>query len=61
MKIYHGNTGGQDPTCWIDCECGEKHLFVSDGIKKCPKCSRGYITDFQVQQFEPDEEMPEAL
>jgi hypothetical protein len=65
-----GYISGEDSTCWITCECGYglqntgygldyggNPLFVSDsGITHCPKCGRGYKSEFVVWQYEPNEE-----
>ena len=48
----------QDPTCAIRyCECGEQiNLWISDHkIDRCPKCERGYITEFVIWTVEKDE------
>jgi len=57
---YGGNISAEDPTCEVTCICGyglnETGLWISDyEIVRCPKCGRGYKSEFVVWQFEPDE------
>ena len=48
---WPGMTTAEDDTCGVDCECGE-HIFISSSaIYWCPKCHRGYMTDFRVFRF----------
>lgn len=55
MKEFFGNLNSADTTCWIDCECGQEDIFVSDSLVRCPKCGRGYKVNFTVSQYEKDE------
>ena len=56
-KRFDGNFSHEDTTCWVDCECGETiEEIVSDyRVTWCPKCGRGYKTEFVVWQYEPEE------
>lgn len=46
----------EDPTCEAWCHCGYK-LFISDhAVFRCPKCGRGYRTEFIVYEYAPDEQ-----
>lgn len=41
-----GYINGEDAQCFVTCDCGET-LSVSDyKIFECPKCHKGYITEF---------------
>ena len=59
--IQSGWIESEDPTCAVVCECGHgvnshETLWVSDDeIIRCPKCGKGYKTEFVVWQFEKDE------
>jgi hypothetical protein len=66
MKKFPGDTvtgyiALEDTTCEVYCECvpfedNEDSLWVSSGeIVRCPKCGRGYKTEFIVWQYEPGE------
>lgn len=56
LTIRQGFFSSEDSTCSVDCECGESTLWVSDHeITRCPRCGKGYRTEFIVWQFEPDE------
>jgi hypothetical protein len=56
MKEYEDYLQSVDDTCWINCECGELHIFVTGSdISRCPKCGRGYRVEFKVWEFEKDE------
>lgn len=49
---FEGIISHEDPTCWVDCPCGEKP-FVSNGKEEgyeC-KCGRKYITEFNVYEI----------
>jgi len=46
-----GFTTDQDHTCSVVCKCG-KDLFISSyRIFICPKCGRGYRTNFNCYRF----------
>lgn len=46
----------QDATCEVCCPCGES-VWVSDtDVVRCPKCGKGYKTEFVVWEYELGEE-----
>jgi hypothetical protein len=61
-SIKQGFISGEDTTCAVYCECAasmEESLWVSNyEIVRCPKCGRGYKTEFVVWQYEPGETDP---
>jgi len=60
MKKYEGVLSGEDPTCWVQCECGKQSEIISNWrVTICPDCGRKYRTEFIVWQFEPDEKVEE--
>ena len=60
-SIKGGWINSEDPTCAVVCECGyglnsHEVLWVdNDEITRCPKCGKGYKSEFVVWQFEKDE------
>ena len=68
MKKSEGyiSPSGVDEHCWITCVCkdavdvGEISLSPYC-VTRCPKCNRGYRTEFVVYIYAPDEVDPEIL
>jgi hypothetical protein len=48
---WNGIIGSDDPTCSVDCECGEILFVSTEKIFWCPKCHRGYATEFEVYRY----------
>ena len=51
LESKHWRTGfisAEDTHCFVDCDCDYSgYLNVSDyKIARCPKCGKGYITEF---------------
>ena len=52
----------EDTHCYISCPCDDDygHLSITDfQIVRCPKCNRGFRTEFVVWIYSPDEDDPE--
>ena len=47
----------EDTTCYVLCKCGEDLPDIVSNYKiiRCPKCGRGYKTEFKVWLYEKNE------
>jgi len=45
----------EDTQCNVMCTCGENFSVSDFHIFRCPKCKKGYRTEFVVWQYEPEE------
>jgi len=55
MKRSDNMTSSADTQCCLTCDCGEEFSISDYGIFRCPKCGKGYRTEFFVWEYESNE------
>lgn len=53
VKYPEAYASSIDDHCFIECVCGHNFSICSGWIEWCPKCGRGYSTDFIVHCYPP--------
>ncbi len=44
-------TSSEDDHCFVTCVCGEEFSVGSSFVRWCPKCGRGYSTEFKCYRY----------